>query len=570
MKHPIAAILLALLAILPVNRNPLTAQSANNPTGHKLASAGLDWTYTSQHVPLDLKWRRHLESNLRWMIARERLQPEIQAPRIVVYADAGTNYQLNGNIVTALESAGIPCLVLDRSRILAAELQNIEATIMPGGYSTFQRNSLGNRGMNTLRQFVNQGGRFLGICAGGYVASRDVHWEEKHYPYPLELFDGTAEGALDSIAAWPRDSGVSLKLTEAGRLRGLTEKAEGTFYYKGGPHFHGGTQCTVLATYPNGSAAIISRPYGQGEVILNGIHYERPAPQEQDSDDVPPAPRATGDVFQGLLKMASKTRGTIHQEIDPGITRWIEVTDLAKEDRINLEQNLRWVLARTAHASYPPPPAQIGILADAGVEHASLISIVTLLESQGIKITPLLYTDVNEAGLKSLDGLVIPAGNHRILRDTLGDHGQQAISKFIKSGKQYIGVSTGAYLAAKTIRWQQRTWEYPLKYYWGMAEGPLAELATWPAAAQVELQPTAEGLQRGLTKTLLATCQYHGGPRFVNGRGHQVLANYPDESAAIVSKKIGRGEVLLIGVEVSPAATGKSGSQFLLKLLKNP
>ncbi len=565
MKHPIAAILLALLAILPVNRIPLSAQPAS-----KLASAGVDWTYTSQHVPLDLKWRRHLESNLRWMIARERLQPEKQAPRIVVYADAGTNYQLNGNIVTALESAGIPCLVLDRSRILAAELQNIEATIMPGGYSTFQRNSLGNQGMNTLRQFVKQGGRFLGICAGGYVASRDVHWEKKHYPYPLELFDGTAEGALDSIAAWPRDSGVSLKLTEAGRLRGLTEEAEGTFYYKGGPHFHGGTQCTVLATYPNGSAAIISRPYGQGEVVLNGIHYERPAPQERDGDDVPPAPRATGDVFQGLLKMASKTRGTIRQEIDPDITRWIEVTDLAKEDRINLEQNLRWVLARTAHASYPPPPAQIGILADAGVEHTSLISIVTLLESQGIKITPLLHTDVNEAGLKSLDGLVIPAGNHRILRDTLGDQGQQAISKFIKSGKQYIGVSTGAYLAAKTIRWQHRTWEYPLKYYWGMAEGPLAELATWPAAAQVELQPTAEGLQRGLTKTLLATCQYHGGPRFVNGRGHQVLANYPDKSAAIVSKKIGRGEVLLIGVEVSPAATGKSGPQFLLKLLKNP
>ena len=144
------------------------------------------------------------------------------------------------------------------------------------------------------------------------------------------------------------------------------------------------------------------------------------------------------------------------------------------------------------------------------------------------------------------------------------------ISQFIKSGKQYIGVSTGAYLAAKTIRWQQRTWEYPLKYYRGMAEGPLAELATWPAAAQVDLEPTADGHQRGLTTTLLAACQYHGGPRFVNGRGHQVLANYPDKTAAIVSKKIGRGEVLLIGVEVSPAASGKNGSQFLLNLLKNP
>ncbi|MCP3690616.1 MAG: hypothetical protein GY917_00365 [Planctomycetaceae bacterium] len=570
MKHPIAAMLLAILAILTANTVPLAAQTASGPVRDEIASAGIDWTYTSQHLPLDLKWRRHLESNLRWMIARERIKPENQEPRIVVYADAGTNYQLNGNIVTSLESAGILCRVLDRSRIRPTELQHVEAYIMPGGYSTFQRNALGHRGMQTLRQFVNQGGRFLGICAGGYVASRDVHWEEKHYPYPLELFDGTAEGALDSIAAWPGDAGVSLKLTEAGRLRGLTKEAEGTFYYKGGPHFHAGTKCTVLATYPNGSAAIISRPYGQGEVVLNGIHYERTAPHTRDNDDVPPAPRATGNIFQSLLKMAARTRAAIHQEIDPDITRWVEVTDLAKEDRINLEQNLRWVLTRTTHASYPPPPARIGILADAGVEHASLISIVTLLESHGIKITPLLHTDVNEHGLKPLDVLVIPAGNHRILRDTLGDQGQQAISKFIKSGKQYIGVSTGAYLAARTIRWQQRTWEYPLKYYWGMAQGPLAELAIWPAVAQVDLQPTAEGLQRGLTKTLLATCQYHGGPRFVNGRDHQVLANYPDKSAAIVSKKIGGGEVLLIGVEVSPAATGKTGSQFLLNLLRNP
>ena len=61
--------------------------------------------------------------------------------------------------------------------------------------------------------------------------------EEEHFPYPLSLFDGTAEGALDDVAAWPNESGVSLTLTEAGKQRGLKADAEAEFYYKGGPRF---------------------------------------------------------------------------------------------------------------------------------------------------------------------------------------------------------------------------------------------------------------------------------------------------------------------------------------------
>ena len=131
-----------------------------------------------------------------------------------------------------------------------------------------------------------------------------------------------------------------------------------------------------------------------------------------------------------------------------------------------------------------------------------------------------------------------------------------------EQGKQYIGVSTGAYLAARTVRWQQRTWEYPLKYFPGMAEGPLNDIAAWPASAEVQLDLMVYGAGRGLSKRLLATCRYHGGPRFVKGQGYRLLALYPDESYAIIAGKVGRGEVMLIGVEVSDR------SQFFLPLLR--
>lgn len=277
---------------------------------------------------------------------------------------------------------------------------------------------------------------------------------------------------------------------------------------------------------------------------------------------MPPASAATGGLFGSLLQLKGKPPQPAANRIADDVIRWLEVTDLAKEDRVNLEQNLRWVLARSVNGTTSAKQPSVGLFVDVGAGHGSVVAITSLLSSQGIAIKPLLHTDVNKEELQQLETFIVPAGNHRILRDALGESGQQAIEAFIKSGKQYIGISTGAYLVAKTVRWQQRTSEYPLKYFGGRAEGPLVEIATWPASAEVRLEPTVDGVGRGLSKRLLATCRYHGGPRFVNGRGHQVLAQYPDATEAIVARKVGRGEVVLIGVEVNEQA------QFFLPLLK--
>jgi glutamine amidotransferase-like uncharacterized protein len=561
-------ICLLVLAILGLFLPELVAQQPPAAKSLQAETARTDWTYRSEVFPLDLKWRRHLESNLRWMIARGRLAPTVSnVPRVALYADAGTNHLLNRNIVHTLEAEGIRCRVLDRSRIVPPQLRDVEAYVVPGGYSTFQNTATGDRGLLTIRQFVEGGGRYLGICAGAFMASRDVLWEEEHFPYPLALFDGTAEGALDHIAPFPTDAGVSLKLTNAGKLRGLTTAAEGQFYYKGGPRFHGGTDFTVLAQYQDGTAAIISRPYGRGEVVLNGIHYERPSPQAAADNVNPTAPRAARAVFQALLRIKGNSRLAIVKPIDQGLTRWVEVTDLALEDRLNLEQNLRWMLARTVHTSATSRSPTVGLFADAGAEHASMVGITTLLESNQVPVQALLHTDLTTSTLAHFKTIIIPAGDHRILRDTLGEKGQQALAKFVNSGGQFIAISTGAYFASKTVRWFQRSWEYPIQFHTGMAEGPLAEVAPWPSYAQVTLQVTEAGMQHGLTQKLLARCQYHGGPKFVGGEGHQVLARYPDQSAAIIVKKTGKGQVLLVGVDISRITPGTNGSQFLLKLL---
>jgi len=450
-------VILALVALpLPSRAQDQTADTPPRST----ASAGTDWTYRSEIFVLDLKWRRHLEANLRWMIARERLEPGRSPARVAVFADAGTNHLLNRNIVRLLESEGIRCLVIDRSRISREQLRDIEAYIVPGGYSTFQNTATGDRGLVAIREFVQSGGRYLGICAGAYMASSDVFWEEEHFPYPLSLFDGTAEGALDAVAAWPNESGVSLTLTDAGKRRGLKADAEGEFYYKGGPRFHGGTNSTVLARYQDGSAAIITRPYGNGEVVLNGIHYERSAPQGEDDQQDPSAPDPSRAVFQALLQLDGDSRRAIPVRVDRTLTRWVEGTDLAVDDRVNLEQNLRWILARTCQQHQQPSRSargRIGIYSDVGVDHGSAVRITTFLESQGMAVQPMLHADLKKNQLKQIKTIIVPAGDQRILRETLGKREHQALAEFVDLGGQFIALATSDYLAASTRDWLEQS-----------------------------------------------------------------------------------------------------------------
>ena len=56
---------------------------------------------------------------------------------------------------------------------------------------------------------------------------------------------------------------------------------------------------------------------------------------------------------------------------------------LGEWDRINLEQNLRWILARERAA--PAVKPRVGVFADAGVWHVGAKSIVDALEAKGVR-----------------------------------------------------------------------------------------------------------------------------------------------------------------------------------------
>lgn len=241
----------------------------------------------------------NLEQNLRWILARERAGPTAGAV-VGVYADLGAWAAGARSLVEALEKGGTRCRALDASLFRKEGLGGLRALVLPGGWAPHASAGLGAEGIAAVRAFAEQGGRCLGICAGAFLLSREVRWEGATYPYPLALFDGTAEGPLEGLATWPASCPVRVRPTDEGKRRGLATLEGLDVLYYGGPRLVGGSGVEVLATYPDGSAALVARRVGKGEVLLSGIHLERP-PSASAATDRSPFPAQAPALLRALL-----------------------------------------------------------------------------------------------------------------------------------------------------------------------------------------------------------------------------------------------------------------------------
>ncbi len=113
-----------------------------------------------------------------------------------------------------------------------------------------------------LTNYLRQGGRYLGICGGGFMAS--TSWEEAV---------GVVEGlGLVSASTTTHDEDFSpriLPITWLGKVWPM--------YVRAGPAFHprpGPEPMRPLATYANGELAALVAGYGRGKLALTGPHPE--------------------------------------------------------------------------------------------------------------------------------------------------------------------------------------------------------------------------------------------------------------------------------------------------------
>ena len=174
---------------------------------------------------------------------------------------------------------------LTAEQIRSGGLAGLDILVHPGGSGGEQGRNLDEPGREKIRDFVRDGGGYIGICAGAYLASAQ-------YPWSLNLLDAKV---IDT-KHWNRGIGtVDIELTPAGREILRTTNQKLPIHYAQGPLLAPANRPEIedyeeLANFKTeiakngapagvmiGTTAIARGRFGQGRVICFSPHPEMTA-----------------------------------------------------------------------------------------------------------------------------------------------------------------------------------------------------------------------------------------------------------------------------------------------------
>ena len=145
---------------------------------------------------------------LGWLLSSTNVlnAEEGKLTKVAVYSDAGAG-RSETDLVKALKAnSQVELHRVTAEQIRGGILNGMDVLIHPGGSGSKQGQALGPDGRDVVRSFVKEGGGFIGVCAGAYLASADYEWS-------LSLLDAKV---IDR-AHWARGTGiVTLGLSKDG------------------------------------------------------------------------------------------------------------------------------------------------------------------------------------------------------------------------------------------------------------------------------------------------------------------------------------------------------------------
>ena len=156
------------------------------------------------------------------------------------------------------------------------DLFKFDIIVFPGGRADHMIMGLSREQISTIREYVSQGGSYMGICAGAYFASNYTVWDGVKYGdesgYVLDLYYGEAVGPIKEIGNYDLNTIYNPQYpTNITWYNG--EKFNVTYW--GGPYFTPVNNVKVLAIYDKiQKPAAIEFNYHSGRAILFGFHPE--------------------------------------------------------------------------------------------------------------------------------------------------------------------------------------------------------------------------------------------------------------------------------------------------------
>lgn len=220
-----------------------------------------------------------------------------QALNILIYSGPGVGPKSLANTVSLFSSLAAENYIIKTigpDTIISGDwLADTALLVIPGGADLPYMEKLGGAGNQNIREYVQNGGKFLGICAGAYYAADSIEFAkgdpslEVIETRELKFYPGVVQGpTYPGFDYTPPQNIAGMRAAtvywQAGQP--FTVNQEFVVYYNGGGHFVAAEdypQVRILARYlpekPNNLvdlAAIIECKYGEGTVILSGLHFE--------------------------------------------------------------------------------------------------------------------------------------------------------------------------------------------------------------------------------------------------------------------------------------------------------
>lgn len=274
---------------------PVDGSLARAAGSHRAMNAMILET-TTKEQPLEKRVAQHhtmLRELFAYLKLADRSAPASPAKiesriRVALFDAEGSFGQGVPRITAQLNARTNVALTLVKpEEIQSGRLTNYDVVIFSGGSGSKQAEAIGEKGRAEVKKFVEQGGGYIGICAGAYLACDGFSWGAK------------VLNARTVSPKWKRGRGaVKLELTDKGREIFGASGINYDIVYANGPiltnassrvlpvfeplaYFRGelaenGTPQGVMVNSP----AMVAATCGKGRVLCSSPHPEQTAGME--------------------------------------------------------------------------------------------------------------------------------------------------------------------------------------------------------------------------------------------------------------------------------------------------
>jgi len=205
---------------------------------------------------------------------------------IFLYRDEGIcPSSLRATVRSLREETDHPIELVDRYCFLENNWEERAAMIVfPGGRDVPYAKALQGGANRRIRDYVVNGGRYLGICAGAYYGSSSISFEpggklEVIGTRELGFFPGCATGPALGLGQFVYGTSQGARIASLSLAGNYFQSTSAKAYYNGGctfTHASSYPNVTILGYYDQlkKQPAIILCQVGQGKALLSGIHPE--------------------------------------------------------------------------------------------------------------------------------------------------------------------------------------------------------------------------------------------------------------------------------------------------------